>query len=136
MLLAGNGRELDHGEHGRQRLEGPYQPVSFSGDWTTAGLLLDGPCRDFNVMTARGKARHVLDVVTIDERMALPEADQLLVFCLRGAAEIQGMPLAEGEMLQLDGRPGLLATGPAVMALVRIHEIMIQSQAPEGGSGR
>lgn len=126
MLLAGNGLALDHGEHGRQRLEGPFRPVSFSGDWATSGTLLDGPCRDFNIMTARGKVRHQLEVLTVEGPMVLPEAELLLVYCLRGRAEVQGVALAQGELLELDGspRPSACAPGGAELAVVRIHGLV------------
>ena len=126
--------ELDHGEHGRQRLEGPFQPVSFSGDWTTTGTLLDGPCRDFNVMSARGKVRHTLEVLTVDGSIELPDAGSLLVVCLCGSVELRDLPLAEGEMAELEGSPGLLARGRAVLALVRLHALIISARTPTDGS--
>lgn len=123
MLLAGYGMDLDHGDHGHQRLEGPFRPVTFSGDWPTSGTLLDGPCRDFNVMSARGVVRHALDVLSLDEPIDLPEADLVLVFCLRGQAEVQGTPLAEGELLVLEGgaRAKAFAPGGAEVAVVTLH---------------
>ena len=124
MLLTGHGLDLDHGEHGRQRLEGPFLPVSFSGDWATSGTLLDGPCRDFNVLSARGKVRHQLEVLTVEGPRPLPGADLLLVYCLRGRAEVRGVSLAEGELLELDGRPAPSASAPggAELAVVQLFQ--------------
>jgi uncharacterized protein len=122
MLLDGEGLELDHGPHGLQRLEGPFRPVSFSGDWTTRGRLLGGPCRDFNVMTARAGARHTLSLVDLGPApVALPVAPVLLALCLRGRALVEGVALDPLELLELDGPARASAPGGALLAVVRIH---------------
>lgn len=118
MLLSGNGMDLDHGDHGLQRLDGPLRPVTFSGDWETRGRLLDGPCRDFNVMSARGKARHRLGVLRVDgAAAALPRAPLVVAVCLEGAVEIGGQPLGPWELLELEGG-GAEVRGSGVLAVV------------------
>ncbi len=115
MLLSGS-LELDHGPHGLQVLEGPYRPVTFSGDWTTRGRLLAGPCRDFNVMSARGLARHRLSVVRAPA--ALPVAPLLVVVCLEGAIEIAGQALGPWDLLEMRGGAEVLGMG--VLAVVEL----------------
>jgi environmental stress-induced protein Ves len=51
----------------------PYDCVAFAGEADVASRLLDGPTRDFNVMTRRGAARADVRVVR-DERVATPGA--------------------------------------------------------------
>jgi len=103
LLLAGDGMELDHGPHGRALLAGPFQPVSFSGDWPTYGRLLGGLCRDFNVMTRRDAVRHRVDVLCPGPvPVPLPAAPTVLVFCARGQAWAGQERLAEGELLRFD----------------------------------
>jgi hypothetical protein len=125
LLLAGNGMELDHGPHGRALLAGPFQPVSFSGDWPTRGRLLDGPCRDFNVMTRRDAMRHRVDILRPGPVPApLRPAATVLVFCAQGRASLGPEPLAEGELLRLDGGGGGAARalgGPAVLVVVSLE---------------
>jgi environmental stress-induced protein Ves len=124
LLLAGNGMELDHGPHGRALLAGPFQPVAFSGDWPTHGRLLDGPCRDFNVMTRRGAVRHRVDILRPGPVPALlPPAPTVLVFCAQGRASLGAEPLAEGGLLRLDGGGGGaigVRGGPAVLVVVSL----------------
>ena len=106
LLISGNGMELDHGEHGRQRLAGPLEPVAFSGDWTTQGRLLDGPCRDFNVLSVRGKVRHKVEVLHFDRQpVALPEAGTLVAFCVRDQVAVDGEDLKAMDLIVLD-EPG------------------------------
>jgi environmental stress-induced protein Ves len=115
VLLSGR-MELDHGEHGRQALDGPFRPVTFSGDWPTSGRLLDGPCRDFNVMSARGRVTHRLGVLTAP--VVLPAAPRLVVVCLDGHVEIAGQTLGPWELLDLEG--GAQARGSGRLAVVEL----------------
>ncbi|BDU73910.1 HutD/Ves family protein [Mesoterricola silvestris] len=115
MVLSG-ALELDHGEHGTQLLEGPLRPVAFSGDWATSGRLLGGPCRDFNVLSARGRARHRLSVLAAPA--PLPRAQVLVVVCLEGTLEIAGQVLGPLDLLEWEG--GGEARGDGVMAVVEL----------------
>lgn len=116
LLLEGNGLELDHGIHGRVLLPGPLVPAAFSGDWPTRGRLLDGPCRDFNVMSDR-RLRHLVLVLRPGPEPAfLPAAETLLVYPVRGSVWVRSPEcrVAAGELLRIDpdGAPA-----PAVSAL-------------------
>lgn len=120
MLLSGGGMVLDHGEHGRQRLEGPFAPAAFSGDWTTRGELLGGPCRDFNVLSARGRVRHRLTVLR-DGAGAAPEAPRWILVVLEGEAAAPGLRLGPLEALDAAGAARLEVLGPgSAAALVEL----------------
>ena len=59
MLARGGGLELSFdAASAPQRLQAPGTVAEFSGDWTTRCRLLDGPVRDFNVMSARDRVQH------------------------------------------------------------------------------
>ena len=51
VLLEGNGIELTHDESTVDVLQSTLSVASFDGACSTVGHLLDGPIRDFNVMT-------------------------------------------------------------------------------------
>ena len=53
IILEGSGMELDHGFHGKSLLSESLKPLVFPGEWETYGRLIDGQCRDFNVMSKR-----------------------------------------------------------------------------------
>jgi environmental stress-induced protein Ves len=131
LLVEGAGLELDHGPHGRATLRGPWQPAAFSGDWATHGRLLDGPCRDFNVMSARGRIRHTVAILRPGPAPCLlPEAATVLVFCARGEAALNrpGLRLGAGELLRIDGpgAPGLAVSGDegeTILVAVALHPL-------------
>jgi hypothetical protein len=124
MLLRGGGMELDHGPQGVQRLERTLEPLSFSGDWNTQGRLLDGPCRDFNVLSARDHARHALTILRLGRNpVALPEAPRLLVIGLEGRAQVAGEGLEPMELLEWEGASGLEARALDEGAVVAVVEI-------------
>jgi uncharacterized protein len=124
LLVAGKGMVLDHGAHGRQRLDGPYLPVSFSGDWTTRGELLDGPCRDFNVLSARGRIRHQLTLLRSGPgSVILPDAPRRVLVCLEGEVEAGGFRLAPLETLDTADPGPLELRGQGVVAAVAFWEV-------------
>ena len=64
VVAQGQGMELTFdGASAPTRLTGPGQGAAFSGDWLTHGRLLDGPVRDFNVMSARARIHHQCEVI-------------------------------------------------------------------------
>jgi hypothetical protein len=103
MLVKGKGMELDFNGHGIQRLENAYEPVMFPGEWHAVGRLLNGPCRDFNVITRKGLTQKV-SVLRPSPRAVLPAAPTLLVFCAQGKAKVTptGNLLSHHELLRLD----------------------------------
>ena len=54
-LIDGDGFDLDFGGARPPVSLRPFEPLAFSGDWSTAAIAVHGPSRDFNVMTARGR---------------------------------------------------------------------------------
>jgi environmental stress-induced protein Ves len=115
MLAAGDGLELDHGSHGKALLAEPWTPVAFSGDWPTEGHLLGGPCRDFNVMTARARWRHRVAVLRPGPApVPLPASPVLLAYCARGELRVGADLLGEGRLLHLQDGAGEAA------AIVRV----------------
>lgn len=111
LLVAGDGLELDHGPHGKALLAGPWMPVAFSGDWPTEGRLLGGPCRDFNVMTARARWRHRVTILRPGPAaVPLPRAPVLLAYCARGEVRVGGDRLGEGRLMHLQDGGGVSMT--------------------------
>ena len=91
-LVSGKGMELDFDQtSAKARLMIPGASRRFSGDWLTHCRLLDGPVRDFNVMTARGQVEHHCDRVSGDalETEWDPVAETLLCYCIRGTLVVK-----------------------------------------------
>lgn len=103
ILLKGKGMQLDFNGHGRKRLDTPLEPFRFGGEWHATGELIDGPCRDFNVI-ARKEVRHNLAVLRPEPRSVLAEAPTQLLYCLHGKARVTppGQCLNHHDLLRLE----------------------------------
>lgn len=95
MILQINGRGLP--------LTTPFDPHKFSGDDVVRCRLVDGPTRDFNVMTRRGRTQAEVKVWRMPVRLTIPDA--AIFFCACGASRIDAIELQSGWALRLD-RPG------------------------------
>jgi len=65
VLLAGDGMVLDGGSDGSHVLAEVLAPYAFPGERPIDCRLLGGPCRDFNVMVARSRARAAVEVLSV-----------------------------------------------------------------------
>lgn len=79
VVLEGAGMVL-HDTEGRAAHElRPIEPWAFAGETVLNAHLPDGPCRDFNVMTRRGRWRAELNIVRDTARFDPDDAALLLV---------------------------------------------------------
>lgn len=100
LTLAGAGMELTHAEPRLFARIGPLEPWSFSGDWNTECALVDGPIRDFNVITRRDAFTPGVSVHLIDTRASLrADGSVAAVYCVEGALHVASITLTSGETL-------------------------------------
>lgn len=121
MLMSGGGMALDFGDHGGARLERPFEPVGFQGEWPTTATLLGGPSEDFNVMTDRARLRHELTVSRPLAPLELPPVPAVAILCCHGRVEVQGLgsqALMSRETLIVDDPGPLVISGPGIAAVV------------------
>ncbi|CAM5788442.1 HutD/Ves family protein [Rhizobacter fulvus] len=85
MRLRSPDGTLDHA------LTVPLDPFRFSGDVALDATLVDGPCRDFNVMTRRGAWRAEVSVQR--GQGLLTPADVTMVMCVDGNWTVDGVTL-------------------------------------------
>ena len=83
-MLEGAAMDLTVGTD-RVRLT-PLQPYAFAGEAAVDCTLPDGPTRDFNVMTRRGRVRAEVRVHRLHDTVELPAADGLCLLVCVGAA--------------------------------------------------
>lgn len=91
LLAEGAGMELSFDAAPPQRIAQAYAAFRFQGEWQTRCRLLNGPVRDFNVMTLRSKWQHHCQML---QGAALSFSDKpglqaVLAYCFRDEAEIQ-----------------------------------------------
>jgi len=92
MLIEGAGMELSFDSCPSQRIDQPQKPYRFKGESQTYCHLLDGLVRDFNVMSARGKFKHVCKVLTSTGSIHWkPNSETLLIYCLIGRCSLEGL---------------------------------------------
>lgn len=84
MLIGGEGFDLDFGGARPPVALRPFEPLAFSGDWSTTATAVHGPSRDFNVMTARGKIAADVELA----RTIVRRADLTYVFAAHGGATV------------------------------------------------
>lgn len=123
VLVAGKGMELSFERAPPLQLRRPGDAELFSGDWHTRCRLLDGPVKDFNVMTARGRYDHACDVVQGGSREFDwdPRQDTLICHCIVGELVVKTRGRAEwgldpGHTLLLTPDPGHPAEANIVLA--------------------
>ncbi|MGE0240452.1 MAG: HutD family protein, partial [Parvibaculaceae bacterium] len=125
MLLDGAGMRLDTDENGVIDLL-LYRPAAFSGDWTVAGKLRDGPVRDFNLMVARHKGRGSLACQRLTAPLPLTgDGSVRLVHAIDGELALAGHIIGQGEtaiLAEMDN--GVLSplAAEALVALCVIHQ--------------
>lgn len=125
LLLEGAGLDLDFGPRGRVRLDDPRTPLRFSGDWPAAATLVDGPCRDLNLMVDPKAFRARMTALDLDAPAALPLGSALtLLLVARGTASVPalGLHLGSRHLLRVSRGAGVLALAPGLggAALVRM----------------
>lgn len=79
VVLEGAGMVLHDAEGRTVRELRPLEPWAFAGETALNARLPDGPCRDFNVMTRRGRWRAELAIVRDAARFEPADAGLLLV---------------------------------------------------------
>lgn len=113
LMLNGNGFCLHGVGANPERIEQRWQPFAFAGETAIQCTLVDGPVRDFNVMSRRGAVSARLQVLRLNaERQVAAITEQTLVFVASGQvfAELNGHGylLSAEQTLQLQQEQGLL----------------------------
>jgi environmental stress-induced protein Ves len=108
----------------------PFEIHAFSGADATHST---GRCTDFNLMLRHGKAAGSMELLKLTETPTVlsaaahslrhDAAEQLLLCCIEGTAQINQIPLAPGETLLLSGETNLKLTGPAMLMLCRMRRL-------------
>jgi len=124
MLIEGAGFVLDFDRGQTKRLDRPYEPFPFAGEWRTGCTLIDGPVRDFNLIAARKRPKAMLDVFHVDRgTAAVAVTPTTIIHILAGSAWALDRGLDVGDTLRLDEAEqaiGITAVDPFVAAVIRV----------------
>lgn len=85
-------------------LDEPYVPLEFAGEAKTWCRLVDGPVRDFNVMTDRSRWKHAVQICRVRaSRLHLAIGPLCFIYVLEGT--VLGAPA--GDTLRIEGPDAL-----------------------------
>lgn len=101
MLTEGGGVELSFDLAPPLRIEQHYEPFKFKGEWQTRCRLLDGPVRDFNVITARTlRLLYSFEIVRQSpyEIVWQPHSETVICYCLVGGLFLDGVKSGQVEL--------------------------------------
>ncbi|MHB8425003.1 MAG: HutD/Ves family protein [Gammaproteobacteria bacterium] len=99
LLAEGNGMALSFDTAPAVEIRERWWPVHFQGEWHTRCRLLDGPVRDFNVMTAREKVSHTCEIVRREAGVLWRAGlETVLFYCSRGEFTLSSVELGPSAM--------------------------------------
>jgi uncharacterized protein len=126
-VIDGAGVILHLSGRGAVRLAPGAAPFAFPGDVPVDAALVDGPIDDLNVMTRRGRYRHLLSRLRLREPTALPcHGDTVIVVAMRRGARVGAGSrkeiLGAGDAVILDrgdgGELGIIPDGEAEFLVI------------------
>ena len=130
LLLEGNGMELRVGGAAPQLLNTRGQIVRFAGETAVEARLLDGPTRDFNVMTRREACTHqawyrpLVGPIVLDAGPGVAWVAHLAAGHARRQHVADAPALEAGDTLLVrhdPARPRVVLSGGGEIVLVRIE---------------
>lgn len=125
-LLEGQGMVLEIEGQGRRELDPASPPLSFAGDVPVMARLADGPVRDLNVMTRRGRFSHSVTPIAVEGHRALViGAATAVIFCRSGWVAVEGQRLAPMDAALTDrALVDLQGAGEICLILLRREEAL------------
>ena len=107
ILIQGNGIKLNHDNHTTDVLENILDLATFDGSSQTIGTLINGPIKDFNIMT--NKENYVTEIETIKQNnnIRLKQSSVCFIYSLNNEATItfsnntKGKRVPQGYLAQL-----------------------------------
>lgn len=91
-LTGGAGMQLSFDSAPPHCITQRYQPFRFQGRWQTHCRLLDGPVRDFNVISARSQVTHACEIATSSCQISWQaHSETVLLYCFEGRLILKGL---------------------------------------------
>jgi len=105
ILLSGNGITLTHDEKCTDELSHPLSVAKFDGGSRTVGTLVDGPIKDFNVMTKQHKFKAEVATYIQPQTISCITTALSFIYAAQQSIQIQtkqnDFELTQGYLLQV-----------------------------------
>ena len=109
MLLEGEGFCLHGAAERPVVLDTKLQPFTFAGETAIDCTLIEGPVRDFNLMTRRADVTASLQVLSVTEPLSLALVQESMLYLASGQLQVS----FKEQSYQLDAGQSLLCTDGA-----------------------
>lgn len=124
VVIEGEGMELEF-PMGRREQVLPLSVFRFPGEVPCVGHLLKGAIKDLNAMTARGKARHAVRLVAVDQM-----SRAVLATALKATAPVIAVIATDRALrVRVEGRDHQVVAGAALVAR-GVLALNIAAEAP------
>jgi len=122
-LIEGVGMELDFTQAPGKRIDRPFRPFDFSGDWHCRCRLIKGPIRDFNLMVDRSRVKAETTVLRPgDPPLDVDVGDgRLLVYCGESQLSAGGFDAKAGDTLSFGSGRHRIEGDHATALVMRLH---------------
>lgn len=94
-LIEGDGLDLEFEGGRRLAVDRQFVPHFYPCDVPTLCRLRDGPCHALNLFVTRGQWTASADIISSGAEIA--QNGPILLFALKGAADVDGLPLGPGD---------------------------------------
>lgn len=129
MLLEGNGFCLHGAAERAVVLDTKLLPFAFAGETAIDCTLINGPVRDFNLMTRRADVKASLQVLSVTESLSLQLTNESLLYLASGQLQLsfkeQSYQLGAGQSLLCTDEAGELqiraGAEPCQLVWICIH---------------
>jgi hypothetical protein len=116
MLLEGKGFCLHGAAERTVVLDKALEPFAFAGETAIDCTLINGPVRDFNLMTRRADVKASLQVLSVTEPLSLTLANESLLY------------LASGQLqLSFKDQSYQLEAGQSLLCIAEMGELQIKA---------
>lgn len=113
VLVLSDGGRIGLTADGVRRELGELEPFAFPGETPYVCDLPDGPARDLNVMTRRGRVTVELNLLRDSDVVVSPRDETHIIVVLRGTVQIEDSTLAYREAAVLNGTNLIRVSGAA-----------------------
>jgi environmental stress-induced protein Ves len=120
-VIRGAGIQLQAGDRAPADLHVTSEPYAFDGEVATRARLIDGPIEDLNVMSRRGRFRHRVRRLAVNDALAIDTSAQtLMIYCQHGDLQCAAGEMQADDAVISDSPVRFAMTGTAKIVVIEL----------------